>query len=299
MQARQNWFDLHDETLTVPDVAIFGLPFDGSVSRRAGQSMAPARLRELSRTADPISRRGRRVTSATVRDFGDVPATDPRGGTLSPERFLESAAARLQVAPEGSFLLCLGGDNSVSTPALRAFSARHEGDVGVVWFDAHPDLFETYDGSPNSHACALRRSMSLCGLEPAQVALVGTRSFAEEELRFIESEDVLCIRAAEWAASTPADVVGRLVERLGGRRAVYLAVDIDGFDSACAPGTGYPMPGGVGAEAFFTFQEELFRRLPVRAMDITEIAPPLDVNDVTSFLGVQLVLEALALLEVR
>ncbi len=60
-----------------------------------------------------------------------------------------------------------------------------------------------------------------------------------------------------------------------------------------APGTGYPMPGGVGSEPFFAFMEEIFQRLPMRGMDITEVAPTLDSNDMTSFLAVQVVLEAL------
>jgi agmatinase len=73
-------------------------------------------------------------------------------------------------------------------------------------------------------------------------------------------------------------------------------VDIDGFDPASAPGTGYPMPGGIPAESFFQLQERLFARLPIRALDITEVAPPLDVNDITSFLGAQIVLETARLL---
>lgn len=295
MPSREKWFGLHDEGVAVPDVALIGLPFDGSVSFRTGSAAAPARLRELSRTADPVSRRGRR-TAVTVRDFGDVATTGPDGRELSPERFLESAFARLQALPAESFLLALGGDNSVSVPVLRAFAERNAGDVGVVWFDAHPDLFETYDGAADSHACALRRAMDRCGLDPGQVTLIGTRSFSTGELRFIESAKLDCITAADWADGSAAAVVDRIAGRLGGRRAIYLAVDVDGFDAACAPGTGYPLPGGVAAEPFFRFQEELFRRLPVRAMDLTEIAPPLDTNDVTSFLGVQIVLETLALL---
>jgi arginase family enzyme len=56
------------------------------------------------------------------------------------------------------------------------------------------------------------------------------------------------------------------------------------------------MPGGIPAEAFFQLEERLFARLPIRAMDITEVAPPLDVNDITSFLGAQIVLETARLL---
>jgi agmatinase len=94
-------------------VAVVGLPWDGSVSLRAGAAQAPVRLRELSRTGDAVTRRGRVV-------------------------------------------IALGGDNAVSIPSIEAFVRRHGKRTGIVWFDAHPDVFESCDGSPDSHACALR-----------------------------------------------------------------------------------------------------------------------------------------------
>jgi agmatinase len=135
--------------------------------------------------------------------------------------------------------------------------------------------------------------MVLCGMEPRQVVLLGTRSFSSGEARFIRDQKIEMVTAADCSACPPEALAGRIARRLKGLSAVYLAVDIDGFDASCAPGTGYPMPGGPAAEVFFTILEKLFERLPIRAMDITEISPPLDTNDVTGFLGVQVVLEAL------
>ena len=295
MRSRRLWFDLHDESAAAPTVAIIGLPYDGSASLHAGAAEAPARLRELSRTSDPITRRGKKIDGVTVRDFGDVSPEEP--GRMRPQReFLDAAASRLLELPECSFPIALGGDNSVSIPSIQAFARRHGRDVGIVWFDAHPDLFEQYDGNPDSHACALRRALELAGIGPRQAVLLGTRSFSSEEAEFIAREGVEVVTAAEWAGGTAEAVAERIATRLGGVGAVYLAVDIDGFDASCAPGTGYPMPGGVGSGEFFALLEALFARLPVRGLDLTEIAPPLDPNDVTSFLGVQVVLETIGLI---
>ncbi|MBN1210515.1 MAG: arginase family protein [Myxococcaceae bacterium] len=295
MKQRRLWFDLADDTLAEPRVAILGLPFDRAVSLREGAALAPERMRAISRTADPISRRGLRVT-ARVRDYGDVEARDPSGYPLSQQTWLEAARSRLSALPAGAFPLAIGGDNSVSIPAIESFARRHGGDVGILWFDAHPDLFESYDGNRDSHACALRRAMSLAGLGADQVVLLGTRSYAEEELRFIEEQRIELVTAADWLASTTDQLASRITQRLKGFSAIYWCVDIDGFDASCAPGTGYPMPGGVPVESFFQLQERLFAQLPIRGMDITEVAPPLDVNDMTSFLGAQIVLETARLL---
>ena len=112
----------------------------------------------------------------------------------------------------------------------------------------------------------------------------------------MEEQRIECITASDWLSSTADKVALRIIERMRSFSAVYWAVDIDGFDPSCAPGTGYPMPAGVSAEAFFQLQERLFSRLPIRAMDITEVAPPLDMNDITSFLAAQIVLETALLL---
>ena len=154
---------------------------------------------------------------------------------------------------------------------------------------------EVYDGNPDSHACALRRSMDLCGIDPGNVILLATRSFSAEEVRFIRDREIRVISAADWIAGSPQDLAGTIGAQMEGRSAVYLAVDIDGFDAAFAPGTGYPMPGGISPESFFRLLEELVPRISLRALDLTEIAPPLDTNDVTAFLGVQVVLEVLGL----
>jgi agmatinase len=296
MRERQPWFDLHDESCEQPAVSILGLPYDGGAGFRAGAAGAPERMRRLSRTSDPITRRGRNLRGVALRDFGDVAAKGEVGETLAQRDYLDAARRRLEELPAETFLLSLGGDHSVSIPALQAFAARHGQNAGILWFDAHADLFETYDGNPDSHACALRRALTLTGISPRHVVLLATRSFSEEEARFLEQEQVLCITAAEWLVTSSKEVAAKAALHLQSAPAVYLSVDADGFDASCAPGTGYPMPGGVAAEPFFTFLESAFRSLPIRGMDVTEVAPSLDQNDVTTFLAIQTILESLAVL---
>jgi agmatinase len=271
-------------------ITVIGLPFDGAVSFRAGAARAPARIREVSRTADPVSRRARVVPRGLLADHGDIP---PSGTTA--EYFAE-VRRRIASLPGDPIVVALGGDNSVSIPALQAFVDRHGDDVGVIWFDAHPDLFKTYDDNPDSHACALRTAMARARIRPEHVVLAGVRSFAEVELAYLAERGLRAITAAEWLASGSERVADEIAGRVGGRRAVYFAIDIDGFDASVAPGTGYPMPAGIDAETFFLLVEGLFARsVPIRAVDITEVAPPLDHNDITSFLAAQIVLEMAAL----
>ena len=125
MRSRKPWFDLHDETLATPRVAILGLPFDGASSLKKGAAAAPQRLREISRTCDPITRRARRFAGLTLRDYGDVAATRADGSPVSQIEYFAAAGARLSEIPADSFLITLGGDNSVSIPTLASFLRRH------------------------------------------------------------------------------------------------------------------------------------------------------------------------------
>jgi agmatinase len=298
MPVRKNWFDLDDPTSSEPAVAITGLPFDGAVSRRPGAALAPARIREISCTTCAVTRRGHAVSLA-VRDFGDIPCTSADGTVPSQRELFAAALRQVDSFPPASLVIGLGGDNSVSIPLIQSFARRHGPNVGVIWFDAHPDAFEVYDGSPDSHACALRRAAELAGIAPSRIVMLGARSFAFEELAWIRAHDVRMVTAAEWNEIGESRVVEAAVAQLASLSAVYVAIDIDGFDASVAPGTGYPMPAGISSGAFFTVLEGLFERLPIAGMDITEVAPALDTNDVTSFLATQVVLEALFAVEKR
>jgi agmatinase len=85
-------------------------------------------------------------------------------------------------------------------------------------------------------------------------------------------------------------------ERLRGAASVYLTLDIDVADPACAPGTGAPVAGGLSSRQLLDLTRGLVETLPVRAMDLVEVSPPLDPTDATLFLALQLAFETFAAL---
>ena len=167
MQFRHPWGGLADPAWSLgADVAILGLPYDGATCFRAGAAHAPSRLREISNTSPAISEEGYVVNPARfqVRDVGDVTAPLGAGGQADGSEaarvaYFErvEAAARQELA--SSFLLSVGGDHSVTIPLTRAFARAHPEGFGLVLLDAHPDLFDTYEGSKTSHACPMRRAL--------------------------------------------------------------------------------------------------------------------------------------------
>ena len=96
MRDRQPWFDLHDDSCEQPDVSVLGLPYDGGVGFRAGAAAAPERLRQISRTSDPITRRGRNLRGLRLRDYGDVEAMKDGGKPVAARTYLDAARQRLE-----------------------------------------------------------------------------------------------------------------------------------------------------------------------------------------------------------
>jgi agmatinase len=291
---REAWFGLAIDAQSQEnaDLAIFGIPFDGAVFFRKGAAEGPGRIKDLSSKLPPVAEDGRVLDHMRIRDLPDV---SPGGDR---ERFFAEVRERFGEARSRQIPLALGGDHSVSIPLFEAADAWAGGDYGLIWIDAHPDLCDLYDGSPFSHACVLRRALEGPNLHPGNVVMLGVRSCEVDEIAFIEDMS-LDLRSSARLAASDAEQVGReLVERFRDLP-VYLSIDIDAFDPAYAPGTGIPDAGGLSTRWVLDLLHALYP-LDLLAIDIVEVAPPLDTpSDATSLLALKLIVELLANLDRR
>jgi agmatinase len=304
---RHPWGDLADPAATKgADLAILGIPYDGGVGFRAGAAQAPARLRAISSSSALVSEEGYVVekTRFRIRDAGDVPAplgADGKqdGSETARVAYFERVQAAAEHEMQSAFLLAIGGDHSVHIPLSRAFAATHPQGYGTVLLDAHPDLFDVYEGSPTSHACPLRRALETGALRPEHLLILGTRSYNPVEIAFMKEAGIRFVPARELQRMGVEAAVALARERLAGVPAVYLTLDIDVADPSCASGTGYPVAGGLVSRELIDLTRGLVEALPVRAMDLVEVAPPLDPGGATEWLALQLIFECVAVLARR
>ena len=82
-----------------------------------------------------------------------------------------------------------------------------------------------------------------------------------------------------------------IADKFQGYDHVYFTLDIDVLDPAFAPGTGTPVSGGITSRELINLVRFILKNLPVRDMDIVEVAPPLDVNDITSWAAMRIIEE--------
>lgn len=299
----------HEETsIDSADVLVVGVPYDGSVSHDPGAAEAPDVLRELSADAVAWTEDAVSFASLQIRDVGDV-AVDQEDG----EATQAAIRAGVEVLPsELSVVLALGGDHSITSGVLSGL--RHEGKLGVLWFDAHPDLMSTFKGikgkreSKWNHACPLRRILEFDNVSDEDVLLVGTRDFLPEELDYIREHELNVVWARDLPKLPPKALADRIEEAFANVDSLYVSFDIDVLDPSAAPGTGVPIPGGMTARHLYDTLQELARRasdsirsrLPrLLGFDLVEISPPADVNHITALAGMGILINTLGLIAVQ
>ena len=270
------------------EIGILGIPFDGASSFRRGSAEAPDRIRSLTPHTAPFTEEGNPLAGLRLRDYGNVNTDSPW------EAF---SAAVTEAAPRvlrHPFALFLGGDHSVTIPLVTAAARTVEAPLGILHLDAHLDLMGTFEGHASSHACTARRILDLPNVDPSLFAFVGTRSWLGDEQAYLADHPEVGVHTARDVFTHGIEATAESVcARLQDAAAVYITIDIDVLDPAFAPGTGTPEAGGLSTRDLLELLRPVFRELPIRALDLVEVSPPLDHSDITSFAAIKVIYEVL------
>ena len=156
---------------------------------------------------------------------------------------------------EDCFPVVLGGDHSVTIPAVKALPD----DVDVITFDAHADMRYSWKGSQTNHACVTRQLSAT-----RNVTVLGVRSMDRAEHQAVQDEPAVSL-------VPPEDVPTHDVDDLGPR--VHVSIDVDCFDPSIISQTGTPVPGGLTYKDVTQQLREIFDTHDVVSADIVEFAP--------------------------
>jgi len=258
------------------EVILLGIPFDEYSSHRRGAAGAPPRIRAALRdeASNMYAEDGLDLGAGGAwRDEGDLDfgaATDPVAYIRTEVRRRLSATTRLCL---------LGGDHSITYPVVRAY-AEHHPPLNILHLDAHPDLYDEFQGNPYSHACPFARILDE-GLA-ARVVQVGVRS-APAELR---------ARARRLGVETVGYTDWTAVPRVEFSGPVYLSLDMDVLDPAFAPGVSHREPGGLSTRDVIRIIQGFAGRLV--GADLVEFNPRCDLDGLTAAVAGKLLKEILA-----
>ena len=276
------------------DIGILGIPYDGAASFRRGAAQAPACIRAQTPHVAPFTEMGVPLAGLSVYDMGDAPHAEEW------DALTRHVSRMLRTILPLPFLITLGGDHSITIPVVRELSQVISGPLGYLHIDAHLDLMNSFEGLAHSHACTARRVLELPNVAPEHAAFLGIRSWLDEEITYLEANQAIHVEpAAAIAKDGIAAVLGRTLPVFRDVTAVYVTIDIDALDPAYAPGTGTPEAGGLSTRDLLQILELVFKALPVRALDIVEVCPPLDPSDITTFAAIKLLYEVFGWIKAR
>lgn len=272
------------------EVALTGVPYDGSMSYRPGARLGPRAVRNESALLRPYN------PVLNVKPFDVLNAADYGDIDIAPnsiELTYELIQAELRrIVDAGVFPMLVGGDHSITLAHLREVARRH-GSLAVVHFDSHLDTWDEYFGSKYFHGTPFRRGVEEGVIDPKAFVQIGIRAsiYDETDLDFQRQHGIEVIRIDDVRANG----VARCVERLGRLkgRPLFVSFDIDAVDPAFAPGTGTPEVGGLDSFEALTFVRA-FAGFDLVGLDLVEVSPLYDSpGQVTALLAANLLYEGL------
>lgn len=292
-------------------LVLLSAPWDVTSSYGAGSAYAPDAIIEASTQLDfydPVSPDEWRKGIATAEIDYSIQENSQRlrsdaerviehledGGDASGEYFarkirrINEGSARMNDSiyrqaekwlSEGKIVGLVGGDHSTSYGIIRAVAEQNEG-IGILHFDAHCDLRDTYEGFEFSHASIMfnvLRDMP----RVAKIVEVGVRDFCDEEAALARSSDRVemfgddMFARAKFEGRTWASLCAEVIERLPQK--IYISMDIDALSIEYCPHTGTPVAGGLSFnEAVYMMDCAARSGREIVGFDVVEVVPKMD-----------------------
>jgi arginase len=267
---------------------------------------------------------GERLTAigCTVVDRGDLAAPIPETQTpRDPRKKYIREIARVcqklyqqvyQSHVEGALPIVLGGDHSLAAGSVGAtadHAAANGGEIGLLWVDAHGDMnTPASTTSGNVHGMPLA---ALLGPEPAELSriggvcpkvapdttvLIGVRNLDEREKELVRDSRIHVFTMKDIDRLGIASAVEQAIAFAGnGTAGIHVSFDLDVCDPAIAPGVGTPVKGGLDYREAHMVMEMIADSRLLYSLDIVEVNPILDSQNMTAVLATELVLSALGL----
>jgi len=239
-------------------VVILPVPWEGGISYMPGTSRGPDAMLKASGYLEFYDEQSgsepHRCGIATVA----MPRMPENPGDLAALVF-ETARDLLDA---DKFTIMAGGDHSITTGYARALLEKH-GTLSVIQLDAHADLRDTFEDSPFSHACTMRRIRELT---PHTLQL-GIRSMSREEADLVKAESIPLFTMPD-IRSGRMDLEKALAALPD---PVFITLDVDVFDWSVIRATGTPEPGGMLWDEMLTILHRIFSTCRVSGMDVVEL----------------------------
>ncbi len=200
---------------------------------------------------------------------------------------IEETNANIEKFSEEHDAIFLGGDHSITYALFKGFAKRNK-NAGLVIFDAHPDCVNNFN--PPTHEDFVKVLIAEEIVKPQNIILVGLRNWHRKEIEFMK-ENKIRFFTMKQLFNNLNEMGSTIMELAREFDSLYLSIDIDVIDPAFAPGTGHTEPGGLTSREFLSFIQRFKLLKNLKSIDIVEVNPSKDINDMTSKLAAKIINE--------
>jgi agmatinase len=251
-------------------IIIQGIKYDEKSSYQKGPRLAPSLIREVLHcgSSNYFAENGISIEKADIIDKGDFDISD----------YFEIEKITALHLNQNSKILTLGGDHSITFPIIKAHHPKYAA-LDILQIDAHPDLYDRYEGDKYSNACPFARILE--NGYAARLVQVGIRTLnthqAEQANKFqVEIHEMRNLDLAKIPQF---------------KNPLYISLDMDAFDPAFAPGVSHHEPGGLSSRQVIELIQGL--EAEIIGADIVEYNPDRDFQNMTAFLAAKIMKEIL------
>lgn len=209
-----------------------------------------------------------------VHDAGDVPLKG-----VSPADAFVPVRDAAKAQANRALTVLIGGNNAVTRPGVHALGLDR---VGLLTLDAHFDLRDTDQGLTNGNPI---QALLEDGLDGRRISQIGLAPFANTRRAHDKAKTAgISVRTARDCRDQGlAAVAAAELDRLSAVcDVIYVDFDIDIIDRSQWPASPGARPGGVPAHDFFEASRVIGAHPKVKAVDLTEYDPSLEIGDLGS-----------------
>ena len=252
-------------------IIIQGIKYDEKSSYQKGPGLAPPLIREVLHcgSSNYFAENGVSIENANIVDKGDFDISE----------YFEIEHITEEHLKLNGRIFTLGGDHSITYPIIKAYNQKYP-ILDILQIDAHPDLYDHFEGDKYSNACPFARILE--NGYAARLVQVGIRTLnthqAEQAKKFqVEIHNMKNLDLAKIPKF---------------ENPLYISLDMDGFDPAFAPGVSHHEPGGLTSRQVI----ELIQNLDAEIVgaDIVEYNPERDFQNMTAFLAAKMMKEIIS-----
>lgn len=242
--------------------------------------------------------------NVACKDRTEVPVGNPRLRHMDEIIRVSEETATLteEAIKKEQKAIVLGGDHSICLGAVAGASVALNGNLGLIYFDAHGDM-NTVDTTltGNIHGMHLASLMGFGNAELAHVhgeqvkiakenlLHIGGSDFDQAELDMVEREKLRTFSMFDLLTHNLAPLLTMIDQLTKQVEHIWISLDLDSIDAIYAPGAGMPNKKGLTYREISAIADYIGSHCNVVGVDVVEYNPLKDEENKTAELAIELI----------